>query len=145
MDQFKEINIDTTIKILKKLKRLFYNRAVIVAILQDIKQREFYCTLTKNRIRELLTSDGVSDITDISVEALKGNLKFIYETNFKITAGINNLFTEGLIFGTDTNKGKMLFKFANRDYPHYIAHEADSFTNLIQMMEIIAMTQSQQH
>lgn len=101
-------------------------------------------------IRELLTSQDIRDIneTEISkawdnlyLDNLNQHLALLLEIDFKITAGIRNLYTENLIFGADTNRGKILFKFANREYSPHIAFETNSFNNLIQMMQIIAMTQ----
>jgi hypothetical protein len=59
LEGLKSINIDTTIKLLKKIKRMFYNRAVIIAILYDIKQRELYTQILRDKIRDLLTSKDI--------------------------------------------------------------------------------------
>jgi len=64
----------------------------------------------------------------------------VFEFDYKITWGIQNLYTEGLLFGTSTNRGKMLFKFANKDYSSFIAFDSNGLNNLVQMLRIIAMT-----
>ena len=141
MEEFKIIDISTTLKLLKKLKRLFYNRAVIVAILNDIKLRELYSKLIIEKVTEILNKKDTLAISPAVIETLTQNITLLYETDFKITSGIRNLYTEGLIFGNNTNRGKMLFKFSNRDYAPYIIHDTNSLNNILQMLQIISMTQ----
>jgi hypothetical protein len=38
---------------------MYYNRAVIIAILYDIKQRELYTQILRDKIRDLLTSKDI--------------------------------------------------------------------------------------
>ena len=143
IEEFKNIDINTTIKILKKLKRLFYNRAVIVAILYDIKLRELYSKLLVEKIKDILSSNDLQIIERSTIDMLNQNIGLLFETDYKISAGIRNLYTEGLIFsGSNTNRGKMIFKFSNRDYAPHIVNESNSLNNLIQMLQIIAMTQA---
>lgn len=130
LENFKQIDIDTTIKLLKKLKRLFYNRAVIVAVLKDIKERELFVSLITNKTRELLSSGNITDINLQSVSALRDHIKVIYELDQRIYGGLKNLYSEGLLFGADVQKGKMIFKFSNRDYFHHIAQDTGTFIKL---------------
>jgi hypothetical protein len=142
------------VDLLNKLKRLFYTRAMLVAILRDIKQRELFASLIKTKIREILTNDDVynhtssqenlksilSNITTQNVDELQDKLNWVMEMDYKITAGIQNLYTDGLVFGTSTNRGKMLFKFSNREYIPHIADETRGLNDLVQMLRIISST-----
>ena len=135
-----KVDIDSTIKLLKKLKKLFYNRSVLVTILKDIKQRELYSTLIKDKIRELISSGKISDINLVAVESMKENLNILNDIGFRIISFIKNLYSEGLIFRQPPSKGRMLFKFSNKDYIKYINQDVNSLGNLSKMMEIIATT-----
>lgn len=140
LEGYEHMDIDTTIGLLKKLKRLFWNRAVVVGVLGDVKQREIMTKLVKDQIMKLLDAGDMRNITLHAVEVLKQHLASIYDLDFRITSGIKNLYTEGLIFGNINTKGKMLFKFSNRDYAQHIVEDTNSLNNLIQMLQIIAMT-----
>lgn len=147
-----QIESEDTIDLLNKLKRLFYTRAMLVAILKDIKERELLVSLLKTKIREMLTNDDVynhtsshenlkailRNINGPNVEELQDKLNFIMDMDYKITAGIQNLYKDGLVFGTSTNRGKMLFKFSNREYVPHIDDETSGLNDLVQMLLIIS-------
>lgn len=139
-ESINKVEIDWTIKLLKKLKRLFYNRSVLVTILRDIKQRELYSSLIKDKIRQLISSGKITDINFMAVESMRENLKILNDIGFRILSFIKNLYSEGLIFRQPPNKGRMLFKFFNKDYVKYVNQDVNSLGNLAKMMEIIATT-----
>jgi len=62
IEPFKTIEIDTTMKLLKKLKRLFYNRVVLGEILKDVKQRELHTSLLRDKIRSILDTEEITSI-----------------------------------------------------------------------------------
>lgn len=142
-ESLNKVEIDWTIKLLKKLKRLFYNRSVLVTVLKDIKQRELYSSLIKDKIRQLISSGKITDINFPAVENMKENLKILSDIGFRILSFIRNLYSEGLVFRQPPNKGRMLFKFYNKDYVKYVEQDISSLENLAKMMEIIAMTNQQ--
>ena len=134
---FTETNIDTTIAMLNKLKRLFFNRNIIIEILKDIKQRELYSTLIKDRIKEIITQKS-GNISDPELQkTMSKNLAHLNEVGANIIENIKKLSNDGTIFSNYSHKGKMLFKFANKDYIGYIDHDMHAINNLMHMLHIV--------
>ena len=133
---YTETNIDTTIAMLNKLKRLFFNRNIIIEILKDIKQRELYSTLIKDRIKEIIIQKS-GNISDPELQKTMGkNLTHLNEVGLNIIRNIKKLSNDGTIFSNYCHKGKMLFKFANKDYISYIDHDMHAINNLMHMLHI---------
>ncbi|CAI2374357.1 unnamed protein product [Moneuplotes crassus] len=146
LEEFKTINILTTIRLLKKLKRLFYNRAVIIGILYDIKLRDLYSKMMNSKIKDLLACPGTNTITQEVVNSLNEKIPALYETDYKITSGIRNLYgissDAGSTLKCQPNEGEnTIFKFNNLDYGSFASEETNSLSNIIQMLQIIAMAQ----
>lgn len=121
-----------------KLKKLFNNRNIIVDILKDIKQRELYSTLIKDRIREIITIKN-GNINDPDFQkSMSENLLILNDVGMKIIANVKKLYSDATIFSNLNQKNKMLFKFANKDYVGYVNHDMHAISNLLRMLQVIS-------